>query len=661
MIKKLKTLLYKIIGKKMNKKTDVVNPNKHIEEYLNNYLLLENPEYAILLKGKWGSGKTYFIQSYIDNFQDENIKFIKISLFGLKNTNSIDEEIFQNLHPLLGSKYAKLTGNILKGALKLGINVDWNQDDKKDGALSIDLNKFNPLDFFSDSKKSKEEIIFIFDDLERTEINLKEILGYINYLVEQSNFKVIILANEEKINNDEYKEFKEKIIGKTFEVKHSFDDILYAFINSKTNLSKEMLNINSHIIKQIYEKANYNNLRHISQILLDYEYFIKHIDKEYLRNKDFVSILINNFFALSIELKSANLEKKELDVLIWDLLDNQDKDKTNIEKIYDKYDIKNNPLFDGKIWIKILLDNSIQKETLNELIGNLSFFLAKKEQEQPSWVKIWHYRKLSDKEFENNISDVIKKFKNCEYNIHEHFIHVIALLIFFSKNGLCNLSIKDIKSQVDTCIKNTYKNSQNWKSKLFENSIRFNNTGLGYMGENDDDFREIFSKIIEENKNIYEIEKIEKQKQLTKQFIEAIQTLNKDFLIQFLLKDYESIPISHYLDADKFTHLLISIDNKNLTRLDEILHSRYSDNRILNGKSYYCHLTKELNFWKEINENLNQYIQKSDKKLKSFLINQFNTYLVKKTIEKMEECLKPNKNLAPNSLTAIGEVHSTVM
>jgi len=645
MIKKLKILLYKIIGKKMSNKTVSINPNIHIEEYLCNYLMLPNPEYAILLNGKWGSGKTHFIQTFFTDFQQENIKFIKISLFGLKDTNSIDEEIFQNLHPLLGSKYAKLTGNILKGALKLGVNVDWNQDNIKDGTATIDLNKFNPLEFFSDNKKSKKEIIFIFDDLERTEINLKEILGYINYLVEQSNFKVIILANEEKIYDTEYKEFKEKIIGKTFEVKHFFDDILISFINSKTKLSKEILIINTQIIKDNYEKANYNNLRHISQILFDFDYFIKNINEEYLKHKEFVSILINNFFALSIELKSANLTREELlkrVTILLDFSDNKDKEKTNIEKIYEKYNITNNPLFDGKIWVKILLDNSIEKEELDELISNLSFFLVKKEQNQPSWVKIWHYGQLSDEEFRKNLSDVTNKFKKCEYDIPEHFIHVIALLIFFSKNKLCQLSVKEIKKQVNTCINDKYQKNQNWKNKLFKDSIRFNHTGLRYMGDDDKDFREIFSKILEENKNIYKTEEINQQQKLLKQFLESIETLNEDFLTDLLLDKYKSIPIFNQLDNIEFVNILTSLENNNISKLGEILYSRYGDHYYINSRLSYCYLTDELNFWKTVNIKLSSSFETntSSNTLKTFLLHQFNKYLIGNIIEKLESCLK---------------------
>ena len=157
--------------------------NKHITENILHYLTLEKPEYAILLSGKWGSGKTYFIENLIKKHiedQEEKKKkselelekkFVKISLFGLKKVESIDEQIFQSLHPIIGSKYAKITGSILKSAFKVGIDLDWNGDNKKDGTVNTDLKDFKLSDFFSDKTTKKKEIIFVFDDLERTQIN----------------------------------------------------------------------------------------------------------------------------------------------------------------------------------------------------------------------------------------------------------------------------------------------------------------------------------------------------------------------------------------------------------------------------------------------------------------------------------------------------------
>ena len=43
----------------------MTNPNLHITEFLNYYCDLPTaPQYAVMLKGKWGSGKTHFINEY---------------------------------------------------------------------------------------------------------------------------------------------------------------------------------------------------------------------------------------------------------------------------------------------------------------------------------------------------------------------------------------------------------------------------------------------------------------------------------------------------------------------------------------------------------------------------------------------------------------------
>ncbi|WP_230850203.1 P-loop NTPase fold protein, partial [Vibrio harveyi] len=78
--------------------------NKRIVGNLDYYLSLPSPEYAFLLCGEWGVGKTYFIDKYIEKKNGRDLRLIKISLFGLKNTSEINSNIFQKLHPVLGSK-----------------------------------------------------------------------------------------------------------------------------------------------------------------------------------------------------------------------------------------------------------------------------------------------------------------------------------------------------------------------------------------------------------------------------------------------------------------------------------------------------------------------------------------------------------------------------
>ncbi len=541
---------------------------------------------------------------------------------------------------LLDIVFLTLVGNLLKSAVKFNIDIDLNNDNKKDGKINIDLKEeFKLLDFFSDDKKSKEELVFIFDDLERTEINLKEVLGYINYLVEQSNFKVIIVANEEKIDSSFYKEFKEKVIGKTFEIEHDFKEVLNYFIEKKTDISKKILKENTQIIEDIYRKARYNNLRHIAQILLDFEYFIKKIDEKYLKNKEFISILIKIFFAISIELKSGNLTKEEL-LKKEDQSSLDKKEKTAIEKIYEKYDVKRYLLFEGKEWVKILLDNSITKEELNNLISDTIFF---KKDKRSSWVKLWYYTELSDKEFANIIEDVISKFKKCEYEIPEHFIHVIALLIFFRKNKLCELTIEDIKSQVENCIKK-YHNNENWKSRFIKDSS-INRTGLEYINKEDKDFQEIFKIVLKENKLIYQEAERNKIQQLIEKFLESLKKFDEEFLKYFLLREYSIKPIFNNIDSNNFVKILIEMENKNIVKFHDILSSRYADTNYFNNKKNNCYLTEELDFWKSVYKNLNNILQNRKKpSLKTLILSQFNDSLKNEIINELEEYLQSKKS-----------------
>lgn len=45
--------------------------NDKITEYLNDYIKIDNPQYAVMITGKWGCGKTYYIKSLIANWEKQ--------------------------------------------------------------------------------------------------------------------------------------------------------------------------------------------------------------------------------------------------------------------------------------------------------------------------------------------------------------------------------------------------------------------------------------------------------------------------------------------------------------------------------------------------------------------------------------------------------------
>ena len=42
--------------------------NENVINFLNEYAKLPSPQYAVLLRGKWGCGKTYFVKHWLEEF-----------------------------------------------------------------------------------------------------------------------------------------------------------------------------------------------------------------------------------------------------------------------------------------------------------------------------------------------------------------------------------------------------------------------------------------------------------------------------------------------------------------------------------------------------------------------------------------------------------------
>lgn len=173
---------------------------KQMEAVVKDYIdadFLGECRYALMLNGKWGSGKTYFIQnnvirSYNEDYHNnrKSIKGIYVSLNGLKDKNEIASSIMSSVASAKSGKAVLWAVGIAVGLLSdlagtyIGANTSKNVEE------TLKLTSFSENEFF-----------FVFDDLERCLMPLEESLGFISSFVEQYKAKVIILANEVEIKN----------------------------------------------------------------------------------------------------------------------------------------------------------------------------------------------------------------------------------------------------------------------------------------------------------------------------------------------------------------------------------------------------------------------------------------------------------------------------
>ena len=156
---------------------------------------------ALLIVGAWGSGKTYYIDNEVFKKlgeDDEPRQCIRVSLFGVKDTSEIPYRVFQAYTDLEVSDKTK-------GLIKFDKVRDWSKRIYNVFPKFKEYVDFSPLFTKGNAVYTliPKDAVICFDDIERaTEtLDINEILGAVNELVENRHYKVLLVANKEYIDN----------------------------------------------------------------------------------------------------------------------------------------------------------------------------------------------------------------------------------------------------------------------------------------------------------------------------------------------------------------------------------------------------------------------------------------------------------------------------
>lgn len=282
--------------------------NELISKYLSDYLHNPDPQYAVMLKGKWGCGKSFFVNKRIKEYKSadrkKSLKPIYVSLYGLKDTSQITESIDRVLHPLLYSKGAKLTKKLLgiAGKVVLKTSLEGKKDGKGDISLDATLDSLSIL--LSKDINILGNKLIIFDDLERCLIDMKLLLGYINSFVEHGSCHVILVGDETRVVSRWKKtliEFKEKTVGREFEIMPDVDDAITCFLHGYSP-SDEWLQNQKSLITDIFHVTECNNLRILRQCLYDFNGLYAEVGDSIGKNDDlFMQSLLASYIVVYCE------------------------------------------------------------------------------------------------------------------------------------------------------------------------------------------------------------------------------------------------------------------------------------------------------------------------------------------------------------------------
>lgn len=339
------------------------NSNKHIEDYLNEYLQIEKPGFAVLIKGAWGSGKTYFVKNYIEHQLKPNNKELKpiyISLFGVSSKEEIDNRIYEAVHNLINKPVSKMTFGVAKTAALIGSNLLGGA--AAQDAVSGIIKESKKIGQFL--KKCKDNYVLFFDDCERASVDLVELFGFINPFVEDDGLHCILIADEaawidqfkqqsvaqknvyeikpERKSNkirslkyqiEEVKErekirslklIKEKVIGKEFTIRTDVEDVLDQWLDASKGIdqinerTKKILRKNKSLLSRIISLSGVSNYRAIRYSLLDFDLFIGgrgnkfNIPDSLLCKSEFNDFLVADFFCIHYSFYLGDLTNADI-------------------------------------------------------------------------------------------------------------------------------------------------------------------------------------------------------------------------------------------------------------------------------------------------------------------------------------------------------------
>jgi len=421
--------------------------NEHVISYIkNNYIKSKiNPQFAVLVKGDWGCGKTFLVKKILEETYGKKYKdnVIWISVYGLSSIQQLRQKLIEKIYPFLQNKITKFALSTVKAGLKASTIIDFNKDGYDD--LFID---FTIPNFESDEneKKIKTKKILILDDIERCSIPITEIFGFFAEEIIEKNLKAIFISNDKKIkesdNLDSYKSIKEKIIGMEFNVEPDITDAVKSFISEIGLENDEIIFLEK--TEKVLRTLEFKNLRSIRQAFIHISQIIEIIGKMDI-NKDYISNVIEYFLVLYIQKVNGEINTKEefLDALeAYRSYGITFKDYTGAN--FGKKQLISFIEFPLKyIYHDIIYNGNFSS---NAILEDYKKLTMPDNEKTPYQNLVYEWFNFSDIKFYEYYSSVQNDFDNNKILIQSEIIGWADLKFELSENGIITESVDDIKN-----------------------------------------------------------------------------------------------------------------------------------------------------------------------------------------------------------------------
>ncbi len=632
-------------------------------ESILDYVRADYTDYAIMINGEWGSGKTHFwnnkVRNKIESLQLNGRKYstIYMSLYGISNLEDISKKIFIETTQLMDKNLKKYMDS--HGQTTIPEYAKTGLDMANFFGVTKNGEKIDYGEFFATNNK-----ILCFDDLERANVDVIDILGYINNFVEHDHIKTIIICNEKELSTklkssnlemktfiatylldregnllqtdkpmvekiadkieyvfdkaNDYERIKEKLIGETFEYAPKFNYIINGLL-MRFEHDKDLITFlrqHTNLITNTFMKSGTRNLRILKHALNDFKKVFENVNKSYPNtNLRVLQTMLIFTIAVSFEIKSgkitkdkfininSNEEYKAILVSSRVLMDNRQYYIKEFDNNY-YFNFKSDYRFFKFIEVYVrtrIFDMRLFKDDMENIIKTID------TEKLPGYKRLLteEYWKISDEQFPGVIEEVIEDIKEGKLKLIE-IVKLFAYYSYFSRRGLIDYDRQAIKKMFIEGMDLASETSE------YCDNIEEELTRIGIdVGEDMDEIVQYFHKL---NKQLEQKMYEQKADDIFKCIPMKMETFYDNFDSECMEK-----AILNYYDPYKMFQRIMCASNEDIVLIKEMLVNRARKNEEV--------MKPELGFIVKLKKIIDNYYQAREVSIKMVMLKEFSNDL----------------------------------
>lgn len=617
---------------------------KPLKEEIVEYIQDPYAPYAVLLTGEWGSGKTHFwhheLLPAIKEVIGKNHNVHYLSLFGIASAEDMEMQIFLcSNRALASSKTQALADMVSTAASAL---IDSSRLDKLARGI---IKNFKP----------PKDALFCFDDLERSSIPAKSLLGVLNHLIEHNRNKIILIANEERLaEKKDFSEYKEKLVGRIYNYQPNYESVLDSvlkehFVNAPI---LELMNVLKKSVVSIFRLSKTDNVRSLLKGISATNRLYKLLKGKNSQECERLMCLCTPIsFSYLFEADASNkdiesikkgLVKGRFNSRLNYLLKGDKKQESKpYEQHLSKYHLESILAEAIPDFVLDLFANGYtDEEALYEQIKNV---LSSYSNEPNIFQKLQNFRDLSDGDFADVCSKVMDELKEGNVKDVTTIISLYTQFRFFARNKFIDKNEQTINSIFEDLIRGGFERNTLIHTDDLE-------TKINHMFQNGDKikaFKNLKDLAIGMNKQaIYEDRKAKAK--------EAFDYLPEDFekFIKFFQLGHESsffrLPALTHIDQDDFAKKIIAMSPMDLAQFSDFIEIRYND------IGAYPDLKKEKNTLEIIRKHIKEHLKNIKPSLTRGILSDLDR-VVSEALEKISRYSQDESNQHPKFVKKINK------